>query len=253
MNILITNDDGYRASGIKILAKRLAKEHNVVVVAPMNEKSGASHSVSFFTGISYENLGLVDGIKTYAVDGTPADCVMFAVNHLFRDTKFDVVVSGINTTMNAGSDIIFSGTFGAAREATFLRIAGIAVSVHARGTDEYEFTADFIANNLDMLKGFARQDVTLNVNVPCTRREDIKGIKIAPVAFQPYEESYVLKKDACGKEIYCVDGHPIKHTEEMSDGDCYLLDQGYITISPVQMICTHEETLNDMREAEFVL
>lgn len=253
MNILISNDDGYNAAGLKTIAKRLAKDHNVVVVAPMSERSGASHAVSFFSGITYEDKGVVSGIRTYAVDGTPADCVLFGIKHLCKDIRFDIVISGINTCMNAGSDIIYSGTFGAAQEGTFNRIAGIAVSVRAKGTDEYEYTADFVARNLDLLKNFARENVTVNVNVPHTRPENIKGVKVAPVAYQPYNESYVSQTDENGREIFCVDGHPQPQKDEESGGDCYQLEQGYITITPVQLICTDIETLNDMKKAEFAL
>lgn len=116
MKILISNDDGYFAPGIKALAKALAKKHDVRIVAPMSERSGSGHSVSFFSGITYENKGDIDGIPMYAVSGSPGDCVLFGVKYLFKDEKIDAVVSGINTCLNAGSDIIFSGTFGAAQE-----------------------------------------------------------------------------------------------------------------------------------------
>lgn len=107
MKILISNDDGYFAPGIKALAKALAKKHDVRIVAPMSERSGSGHSVSFFSGITYENKGDIDGIPTYAVSGSPGDCVLFGVKYLFKDEKIDAVVSGINTCLNAGSDIIF--------------------------------------------------------------------------------------------------------------------------------------------------
>lgn len=253
MNILISNDDGYDSTGLKTLAGRLARDHDVVVVAPMREKSGASHAVSFFSGITYEDKGYVDGIRTFAVEGTPADCVLFGIKHLCKHIKFDAVVSGINTCMNAGSDIIYSGTFGAAQEGTFNRIAGIAVSVRAKGSDDYAFTADFVARNLELLKSFARENVTVNVNVPHTAPQNIRGVKAAPIAYQPYDESYVLCTDGQGREIFCVDGHPQPQKDEESGGDCYQLEQGYITITPVQLICTDTQTLDDMKKAEFAL
>ncbi len=252
MNLLIANDDGYNAIGIRKLAKRLALEHNVTIVAPNREKSGASHTVSFFSGISYEDKGYIDGIRTYAVDGSPADCVLFGIRYLLKDNKPDAIISGVNTTMNAGSDIIFSGTFGAAQEGTFNNIPGIAVSLRARGTDEYEFTADFIAKNLNTLISYAKKDVTINVNVPCTRAEDIKGVKIAPVAYNPYDEQYVSSIEN-GKEIFRVDGKPKKHESEEVGGDCYWLQNGYITITPVQMLPTDFKTLEELKMVDFTL
>lgn len=251
MRILISNDDGYFAPGIIALANRLKEEHDVVVIAPMGERSGTSHSVSFFSGITYEDKGEIDGVKTYAVSGSPADCVIFGVKHLFRGEKFDAVISGINTCLNAGSDIIYSGTFGAAQEGTFHRIPSLAVSLRTRGVDDYAFTADFIARNLEKLLSYAKENVTINVNVPCVNKEDIKGVKVAPVAFQPYDEKYYSIPDEKGNVVYYVDGHAIKHTDAASGGDCYQLNQGYITVTPVQMLSTDFCTLNALEKEEF--
>lgn len=251
MRILISNDDGYFAPGIIALANRLKKEHDIVVIAPMGERSGTSHSVSFFSGITYENKGIIDGIPTYAVSGSPADCVIFGVKHLFRGEKIDAVISGINTCLNAGSDIIYSGTFGAAQEGTFHRIPSLAVSLRTHGVDDYAFTADFIARNLEKLLSYAKENVTINVNVPCVNKEDIKGVKVAPVAFQPYDEKYYSIPDENGNDVYYVDGHAIKHTDEASGGDCYQLNKGYITVTPVQMLSTDFSTLNALEKEEF--
>lgn len=253
MNILLSNDDGYLANGIKTLAKYLAKSHNVTVVAPMGERSGNSHSVNFFSGIYYEDKGYVDGIRTYAVSGTPADCVLFGLKHLCKDIKIDAVVSGINTCLNAGSDIIFSGTFGAAQEGTFQGIPSLAVSLKTRGVEDYEYAADFTARNLDMLLSRASADITINLNIPYVKKEDIKGIKIAPIAYQPYNESYVKNTDSNGVDMYFVDGHPIKHTDEESGGDCYLLNQGYITITPVRLISNDISEIEALKEVRFTL
>lgn len=253
MNIILSNDDGYNATGIKVLAKRLAKDHNVIVVAPMGERSGTSHSVNFFSGIYYEDKGLVDGIKTYAVSGTPADCVLFGLKYLLKDIKIDAVVSGINTCLNAGSDIIFSGTFGAAQEGTFQHLPSLAVSLRTRGVEDYEYASDFTARNLEELLSYASEDITINLNIPCVKKEDIKGVKVAPIAYQPYNESYVKKTDSNGGDMYFVDGHPIKHTDEKSGGDCYWLEQGYITITPVRLISNDEDAINALKNARVEL
>lgn len=253
MNILITNDDGYFAPGIRALAKRLAESHNVVVVAPKDERSGYSHMVNFFGGITYEKIDMPDGIETYAVDGAPADCVIFAVKHLFADKKFDIVLSGINSVLNIGSDIIYSGTFGAAQEGTFHRIPSIAVSLRTRGTQEYEFAADFIARNLERLAGYAVENVTISVNIPCVRKEDITGVRVAPITYRPYDEKYFSVKNDDGKEVYFVDGHACKNYAYDENGDCALCAKGYITITPMQLLGTDHRSLEAMGEAEFAL
>lgn len=253
MKILITNDDGYFAPGIKTLAKTLAKNHDVRIVAPMSERSGSSHSVSFFSGITYENKGIIDDIPTFAVSGTPGDCVLFGVKYLFKDEKIDAVVSGINTCLNAGSDIIFSGTFGAAQEGTFQRIPSLAVSLRTHGVPDYEFAAEFTANNIERLLSFATENVTINLNIPSVKKESIKGVKIAPVAYQPYDEKYVKKVGEDGVTYFCVDGHRIPHVDEVVGGDCYQLDNGYITVTPVQMLANDLPTIEKLKEAKFEL
>lgn len=253
MNILLSNDDGFNAVGIKTLANRLEKEHNVVVVAPMGERSGTSHSVNFFSGIFYEDKGFVDGVRTYAVSGTPADCVLFGLKYLCKDMKIDAVVSGINTCLNAGSDIIFSGTFGAAQEGTFQKLPSLAVSLRTKGVEDYDFASDFTARNLVELLSYANEDITINLNIPCVKKEDIKGVKIAPIAYQPYNESYVKKTDSNGADMYFVDGHPIKHTDEQSGGDCFLLSQGYITITPVRLISNDLDAIKALHNARIEL
>lgn len=253
MNILLSNDDGYNAIGIKTLANRLKKEHNVVVVAPMGERSGTSHAVNFFSGIFYEDKGFIDGVRTYAVSGTPADCVLFGLKYLCKDMKIDAVVSGINTCLNAGSDIIFSGTFGAAQEGTFQKLPSLAVSLRTKGVEDYDFASDFTAKNLVELLSYANENITINLNIPCVKKENIKGVRIAPIAYQPYNESYVKKTDSNGVDMFFVDGHPIKHTDEQSGGDCFLLSQGYITITPVRLISNDEDAIMALQNARIEL
>ncbi len=254
LNVLISNDDGYFAPGIRTLARRIAKDHNVVVVAPKWERSGYAHMVNFFGGITYEKVEMADGIETYAVDGSPADCVIFAIKHLFTDRKFDVVISGINSVLNIGSDVMYSGTFGAAEEGTFHRIPSIAVSLRTRHSEKYDFSADFIAENLLEFIRCSHENVTLNVNIPSTEREDILGVRVAPITYRPYEEKYEYKYDRYGTKIYYVVGKPDKSVIYDENGDCALSEKGYITVTPIQMICTDYEALEDIkRNSEFKL
>lgn len=253
LNILIANDDGYFALGIRALAVRLAKDHNVVVVAPKGERSGYAHMVNFFSGITCEKIEMPDGIETYAVDGSPADCVIFAVKHLYKERKFDVVLSGINSVLNIGSDVMYSGTFGAAQEGTFHRIPSIAISLRTRHSDEYGYSAEFIAKNLFELIKYASEDITLNVNIPSPNKENIKGIRVAPVTYRPYNEKYVVRTDENGNEVFFVDGKPDRSCIYDINGDCALSDNGYITVTPIRMICNDAEVISAMQSAEFCL
>ncbi len=252
MNILLTNDDGYQANGIWALANRLKEKHNVVMVAPNSEKSGASHQVNFFSGISYTSHGFIDGVETYSVLGTPADCVIFAVRHLLKDRQIDCVISGINSVLNVGTDIIYSGTVGAAQEGTFQGIPSIAVSLRTRRVEDYEFSADWLCENLDELLKYAVNLNTVNVNIPFVKKEDVKGVRVAPIMYRPYDEHYV-NRQGFPEDFYFVDGRPIKHTEDKAYGDCYLVENGYIVISPIPLVSNDFEAIERMKKADFKL
>lgn len=252
MNILLTNDDGYFSSGIQALANRLKDEHNVVIVAPDSERSGYAHMVNFFSGIRYKKIE--NGVtETYAISGSPADCVIFAVKNLFVGRKFDVVISGINSVLNIGTDLIYSGTFGAAQEGTFHRIPSIAVSLRAKKSENYAETADFIAKNLSELIKFAEENITINVNVPCPEFKNIKGIAVVPFAYRPYIEEYTLKVDEDGVETFFSNGHADKTHVFDENTDVKKLYDGYVTVTPVQMIANDFPALNAMKTAEFKL
>lgn len=249
MNILLVNDDGYKCDGIKTLARVLSKKHNVYIVAPDGERSCSSHSVNFFGTTSYKNLGIIDGIPTYSLSGSPADCVIYGLKLILKDIKIDCVISGINTCMNVGSDIIYSGTFGAAQEATFQGYPGIALSLKTKNTNDYEYASEFALKNLDELIKYTSNNITINVNIPKCKKEDIKGVKVAPVAFRPYKEDIVQ----VSSDLYTIDGKPILKTEEESSSDCYLVEHGYIAITPIPMVSNDLNHLQKMNDARYTL
>ena len=239
---MLTNDDGYFALGIRTLARALSAYHDVTVCAPSGESSGSGHMVHFFGGISYEKVEMSDGIPTYSVDGSPSDCVIFAVRHLFAHKKFDAVISGINNVLNIGSDFIYSGTVGAAQEGTFQLIPSLAVSLRTKGSDDYSYATEFVLNNLDKLLDMARGDITLNINIPSVRREDIKGVRAAHIVFRPYDEKYSATT-VDGKEIYSVVGKPLPDALADTEGDCYLTKNGYIVLTPIKLIPNDADAL----------
>jgi 5'-nucleotidase len=176
MNILITNDDGIEADGLKVLATTLAREHLVWVVAPDRERSGASHSVNL-----HEPGRLIRrGEREYSYSGTPADCVMVSQLGLL-DIKPDIVVSGINRGPNLGTDILYSGTCSAARQAALHGTPGIAVSCASRrGPFLYGAAASFILRNLEALVAHCSDSVFMNVNAPSLDRDDLEGSWAVP-------------------------------------------------------------------------
>ena len=253
MNILLTNDDGFEAPGIWALANRLKKDHTIYMVAPDSGRSGASHSASFFSSLSYEYKGKIDGVFVYALSGTPADCVVFSVKYLLKDVKIDCVLSGINDVLNVGSDVLFSGTFGAAQEATFQGIKGVAVSLRTKGVDDYEYAAEFVEKNLDLLLKYADDSVTVNVNIPCAKKEDLKGVQVAHETKLPYVEEFYETRDENNKVIFKINGHHINQKDEATKGDCYLCDNDIVAITPIRLVSNDFELIAKMQKEGFEL
>ena len=253
MNILLTNDDGYKAPGIWALANRLKDKHKIYIVAPDSERSGASHSASFFSSLSYVYHGNVDGVEVYSLSGTPADCVVFSVKYLLKDVRLDCVLSGINDVLNVGSDIMFSGTFGAAQEATYQGIKGVAVSLRSNHTDDYAYAAEFTEKNLDLLLKYASDEVTVNVNIPCAKKEDLKGVEVAHETRLPYVEEFYETRDENNKVIFKINGYHINQKDEPTRGDCCLCDNDIIAITPIRMVNNDFELVKRMQKEDFKL
>lgn len=254
MNILLTNDDGYFCDGLKALAKGLSEKHNVYIVAPDCEMSCSSHSAHFTMPVSFEKQEDILGAPVWSLHGTPSDCVLYGIRKIFSDIRFDVVISGINTVLNVGSDAIYSGTFGAAQEGTFQGYPSIAVSLDEKHTGNYDYAVDFTVKNLYELVNFATKNITLNVNIPSPYVKDIKGVKVGRMANRPYDEHIIEELDEDGKtKKYKVHGKPIPQTEDNSDTDAYLIEHGYVAITPVQLISADKEHIARMQEACFSL
>lgn len=256
MKILLTNDDGYSAEGIITLALALADEHEVRVSAPATEKSGAGHALTFNRTLKWSEIApdeavLMAGKKDipfHAVHGSPADAVKFALEYIYRDEKFDLVISGINSVLNIGSDIIYSGTFGAAEEGSVLGVPSIAVSTFA-ADGGYALAAEFVRDNLDALYAAISPYVTLNVNVPSGRREKIKGVAVVPLGLRRYNDRY----EHDGNGGYELFGAPRDCSDAEEDTDCKLSDTGYITVTPVRVLCTDDESLKRVGGTEWKL
>lgn len=247
MKILLSNDDGYFAEGLVTLALALADKHDVKVCAPATEKSGAGHALTFnrtlkWTEISADEMTLSDGkgnrIPFHAVHGSPADAVKFALEYIYRDEKFDLVLSGINSVLNIGTDIIYSGTFGAAEEGSILGVPSVAVSTVA-SDGGYALAAEFVMDNLEALHAAAAPYVTVNVNVPSGRREAVKGVAVVPLGIRRYNDWYEFD-GKCGYELF---GAPHDCSNDDEDTDCKLSDMGYITVTPVRVLCTDDAEL----------
>jgi 5'-nucleotidase len=250
MNILLTNDDGIYAAGLVQLAQRLCGEHNVYVAAPDGEYSGAGHSITFFNALTFCKAEYPCQVEAYSIKGTPVDCVKFGLDILFADKKIDIVISGINNVPNIGTDVFYSGTVNAAIEATICGKKGIAVSTLCKNGD-YSFPVEFVANNLEKLAKFASGSVTINVNIPCSRREECKGVAIAELGLRRYSDAYKLISNPGEPALFVLTGSPVSEVDSVETHDVALSDKGYITVTPLTLYTTDFKALDIMQKEEF--
>ena len=200
MKILVSNDDGYMAEGIRALAAALADLGDITVVAPDSNRSGASNSLTL------ENPLRLDKIKegVYRVDGTPTDCVHLAITGLLDDEP-DMVVSGINAGANLGDDVLYSGTVAAAMEGRFLGLPAIAISLNGHTATHFE-TAAWVAKKLvkHLQTSALPADTILNVNVPDLPIEEIIGFETTRLGHRHKAEPVIKEFDPRGREMYWV-------------------------------------------------
>ncbi len=233
INILISNDDGYRAPGLRALATRLADFADVTVIAPEKNKSGASSSLTLDRALEIQTAD--NGF--HFLDGTPADCVHVAVTS-WLDRSPDVVVAGINRGSNVADDVIYSGTIAAAIEGRFLRLPAVAVSLD--GSDHYETAADVAANIVQRL---ARDPLPvgtiLNVNVPDVKFDQLKGTQVTRQGTrQPPRPAY-RDRQGGDRDAWWV-GAAGGAADESEGTDLFALKQSRVSVTPLQIDMTRQ-------------
>lgn len=258
MKILLSNDDSVHADGIKVLAKFLSKIADVTIVAPLEEKSTTGHSLTL-----HKPLRLIQmEKKTFAVNGSPADCIHLGLSEVFKGKCPDLVVSGINRGANLGQDVFYSGTVSAAREAAIMGIPALAVSLdvafNSRPKESdlhYETSAEYAVKvikefylNKNKIKIPTR--TLLNLNTPDLPFKKVKGLRFAPQGFRHYGGSILKRVDHRGKEYFWVGGK--YHGYEKREGsDCYVVGEGYASLTPLSLDTTDHaflNVLNDLNE-----
>lgn len=255
MRILLTNDDGIYAPGLRALRSELMKLGEVTVVAPATEQSAAGHSVTLTTPLVVQeildDLGVPLG---WAVEGRPADCVKLAIRELLPQPP-DLLVSGINAGSNAGVNVLYSGTVGAAIEGAFYRITSIACSADYQRARPLDFppaaalaakvVAQIVARN-------PPKGSLFNVNIPDAERGPVKGVRVVPQNTAPYIESFLRRTDPRGR-VYFWLGADFSCPEPHPDTDVTALAEGYITVTPLQFDLTLEERLKEHQKWTWVL
>lgn len=244
--ILVTNDDGITAPGIRSLVDFMNEIGDVVVVAPNSPQSGKGHAITINSTLTYEEINL-DGLqKDFSLSGTPVDCVKFALDKVLT-RRPDLVVSGINHGANSSINVIYSGTMSAAVEAGVEGLQAIGFSLldfnwDADFSQAKEYIQDIVRK---VLENPLPKGIVLNVNIPNLKKEDIKGIKVCKQADAKWEESFDERINPHGKKYYWLTGY-FNNMDSSSDADETALSEGYISVVPVKFDLTAYEYLSSL-------
>lgn len=255
MNILVTNDDGIDSPGLWALAEAMSRVGETLVVAPDKEQSGVGTSVTLHSGMSIEEVpNSIEGVRSYAIGGTPSDCVIIGLRRLTQ-RRIGLVVSGINVGANMGNDIPYSGTVMATLQGYFRKIPSMAISLAIQERGE-EPRLDVVAKvaeclALNIKNGKMPTDAILNTNVPNIPLEEIKGIMTTRTA----SSGYVRVADIRGSDnVSYTTGirkpastdfpHQVISVPAVDEGtDIWAINSGFISITPLRMEVTHHEVI----------
>lgn len=245
--ILLSNDDGIHAPGLKVLERGArAFSRDVWVVAPETEQSGASHSLTLHRPLRIRRLSE----RRFAVDGTPADCVLLAINHILAGRPPDLVLSGFNRGANLGEDITYSGTVAAAMEATLLGFPAVALS-QAAPSEERAKWSTAATHFPRVMQGLASagwpRNVFINVNFPDLPADEVTGIRVTRQGRHKLGDELVEREDPRGRRYYWIGS---MRTEEATrpGTDLAALNAGAISVTPLYVDLTHARTVRALSE-----
>ncbi|RYD16463.1 MAG: 5'/3'-nucleotidase SurE [Lysobacteraceae bacterium] len=240
MRVLVSNDDGVEAPGIRVLARRLAAVGEVTVVAPDRDRSGASNSLTLDQPLRATRLDE----HRWCVAGTPTDCVHLALSGLL-DHEPDIVVSGINNAANLGDDVIYSGTVSAAMEGRFLGFPAIAVSLATRNHhgEHYDSAAEAVLLLMRrLLVDPLPADTILNVNVPDRPWDEIRGLAVTRLGRRHRSAPCIAQTDPRGRPIFWI-GPPGEAEDDGPGTDFHAIRDGYVSITPIHVDLTRFQAL----------
>jgi 5'-nucleotidase len=251
--ILVTNDDGAAAPGIRALVEVAKELGDVIVVAPDSPQSGKGHAITIDEPIRFHAIDIYGDLEAYECTGTPVDCVKIAKHVLLKDRKPDLCVSGINHGSNAAINIIYSGTLSAAMEASLEGIPSIGFSLL-----DYSFSADFepakpyVKHLINyVLENGLEHGSLLNVNIPALPQEDIKGLKVCRQADARWVEEFQEAIDPRGQKYYWLTGKFVNE-DHGEDTDVWALDNNYISVVPSMHDLTNYKALGTLKSVEKV-
>jgi 5'-nucleotidase len=253
MRILLTNDDGVYAPGLSAMEHALRRLGDVFVAAPLREQSGVAHAITFLTPLQARKVFVNDKHWAWTVDGTPADCVKLAISSIMPELP-DLVVSGINGGLNAGVNVFYSGTVGAAAEGALYGITSIAVSLQFKENEPFQQAADLA---VEVIRKILKQNKIAgrlyNINIPIQAlQHQVPEVKIVPMDATQDWEVFDRRTDPMGRNYYWLAGkidprQPERQKmEQMSD--LTAIAKGYVTVTPLRFDFNDRRTLDEMAD-----
>lgn len=248
MRILITNDDGIWAEGIKALCRELEKVGEVTVVAPEKQQSASGHGITTHKPLRAQLVKFRESkAKGFAVNGTPSDCVKLAIEALMPEPPH-LVVSGINFGPNLGTDILYSGTVSGALEGAINGVPSFAVSLATHEDPDFTYAARFAAHLAQVLQGRKLPgEILLNVNVPPLPAGEIKGVQVTRLGRRKYVNIFERRVDPRGREYFWLGGDALDIDNEPGT-DIHAVQNGYISITPIHFNLTSFESIKVIEE-----
>lgn len=246
MQILLTNDDGIYAPGLKALEHQLQKLGDVAVVAPLTEQSGVGHAITYLTPLMAREVFDGPRRRGWAVEGSPADCVKLAISELVRPRP-QLVVSGVNSGQNAGINVLYSGTVAAAIEGAFFRVTSIAVSLEYDEQARYDIAAELAVRIIAQILAQKDDEPQLyNLNIPLAALERPAEVRVVPMSVDPWGENFERRNDPRGRPYYWAVGRQPAPPDD-SGTDLAALRAGHITLTPLDFNMTSRDKMHEMR------
>ena len=244
--ILVTNDDGISAKGIRSLFNAVKNFGDIYVVAPDSPQSGMGHAITINYPLRISKVDFFEDSVAFSCSGTPVDCVKLGIYEVMKE-KPDLIVSGINHGANTSTNVLYSGTMSAAVEGAMENIPSIGFSLCNFDSDADFSVAQLVVKQLveKVLQNGMPEGVCLNVNIPDVSEENFKGIKVCHQAKAFWEDSFDKRLDQFGKPYFWLTGHFLNQ-EKTNDTDLYWIDKGYASIVPTQFDMTSYKALKEL-------
>jgi 5'-nucleotidase len=250
--ILLTNDDGVEAKGLKSLINVMSEFGRIVVVSPLDSNSGMSHAITVKLPLRVKKIREGAGITVYGCSGTPVDCVKLAFN-MILDRKPDLLVAGINHGSNTAASIFYSGTMGAALEGCINKIPSIGISLISHNPDADLAATEYYSKKIikEVISRGLPESLCLNVNVPKGSIGQIKGIKVCRQNKGYWQEEFDTRTDPQGKKYYWLTGSFFNAEPQAPDTDEWALKNNYVSVVPIHVDLTCYETLSKIKNWNF--